>query len=70
MDDLTVIGDFEFGKAIERLLGVLATISLRSSQKDRWRKVLDLFVYPYAVGNLPMLSDGAQFFQLMAGSGQ
>ena len=69
IDDLTVVGDFEFAKAIERLLGVLATVALRSKQKDRWRTVLDLFVYPYAVGNLPSLEEGVQFFQIMAGSG-
>lgn len=68
IDDLTVVGDFEFAKAIERLLGVLATVALRSKQKKRWRTVLDLFVYPYAVGNLPSLEEGIQFFQIMAGS--
>lgn len=69
MDDLTVTGDFEFGKAIERLLGVLASVAFRSKQKNRWRTVLDMFVYPYAVGNLPSIEDGVQFFQIMAGSG-
>lgn len=69
IDDFTVIGDFEFGKAIERLLGVLATITLRSKQKERWHTVLNDFVYPYVVNNLPGVAAGAGFAQLMFGSG-
>ncbi|MGO1992253.1 MAG: hypothetical protein ACTH2Y_10555 [Corynebacterium sp.] len=68
VDNLAVTGSFEFGKAFERLLGVLATVTLRSSQRSRWRTVVDFLVWPYAVANLPQIEEGRQFLELMVGT--
>lgn len=68
VDNLAVTGSFEFGKAFERLLGVLATVTLRSSQRSRWRAVINFLVWPYAVANLPQIEEGRQFLELMFGT--
>ncbi|CAB0542979.1 hypothetical protein ACQX2R_04560 [Corynebacterium diphtheriae] len=53
IDNYTVRGDFEFEQCLNNLLGSLAIITLRSQRKDKWKKILDDFVFPYIVNNLP-----------------
>lgn len=50
-----VVNSYEFSQQIEQLLGTLATIALRSKRTDMWKGVLNAFVYPYAVSQLPGL---------------
>lgn len=58
MEDFAIVGDFDFEKALERLIGVLAHVGLRSQKKDVWSEVMGQFVFPYMVNNLPAISDG------------
>ncbi|WP_139024455.1 hypothetical protein [Corynebacterium nuruki] len=65
MEDFAIVGDFDFEKALERLIGVLAQVGLRSEKKDEWSKVMGLFVFPYMVNNLPAISDGVSVISKM-----
>jgi hypothetical protein len=65
MEDFAIVGDFDFEKALERLIGVLAQVGLRSEKKDVWSKVMGLFVFPYMVNNLPAISDGVSVISKM-----
>ncbi|AIT89183.1 hypothetical protein [Corynebacterium ulcerans] len=53
MDNYAVRGDFEFEQCLNNLLGNLAIITIRSQRKDTWKKILDDFIFPYTVNNLP-----------------
>lgn len=69
IDAYEVVGAFDFAKGVERLLGALAMVAISSNEKARWRKLINAFVVPYAVNNLPGLAAGAGLVQLMLGSG-
>lgn len=58
LDQYTVCGDLQLEQALERLLGNLAKVTLHSKHATRWRKLIDEFVFPYAVGQLPELPAG------------
>ena len=65
IDDLQVLGDFEFEKAFERLIGALALVTLKSNQKDRWTEVVKNLVYPYFVNNIPSLDAAGHTFKAL-----
>lgn len=65
MEDFAIVGDFDFEKALERLIGVLANVGRRSQKKDVWSKVMGQFAFPYAVNNLPSISDGVSVISKM-----
>lgn len=69
IDDLTVAGEYDFKKSLERLLGALATVVLQTKKKDMWHGLLNKFVYPYAVGNLPQIGNPMPIFEVVAGAG-
>lgn len=58
LDQYTVCGDLQLEQALERLLGNLAKVTLRSKHAARWRTLIDEFVFPYVVGQLPELPVG------------
>lgn len=58
LDQYTVCGDLQLEQALERLLGNLAKVTLRSKHAARWRTLIDEFVFPYVVGQLPELPAG------------
>lgn len=55
VDSYVVVGDFELDRALKTLLGSLAYVSARSTNRARWKEVLDAFVIPYAVNQVPGL---------------
>lgn len=58
LDQYTVCGDLQLEQALEHLLGNLAMVTLHSKHAARWRTLIDTFVFPYAVGQLPELPTG------------
>lgn len=63
-------GDFRTEKLFQLLLGQLAYVTLRSSKRGKWKKVLDDFVVPYSVGQFPEISQsGIVEFITQGGAG-
>ena len=58
LDQYTVCGDLQLEQALERLLGNLAKVTLHSKHAARWRTLINEFVFPYVVGQLPELPAG------------
>ena len=56
IDNFEIFGDFRTEKLLQLLLGQLAVLTLRSSRREKWKTVLNGFVIPYLVAQLPSLS--------------
>lgn len=67
IDDLAVVGDFQFEQAVERFLAVLFRVMRESQMKDMWKTAADNFVWPFTVSTLSALP-GALLTQLALGS--
>lgn len=49
LDQYAVAGDFEVRKAVERLVAAMAQVAGASENPDRWKTVLNTWVWPFAV---------------------
>lgn len=67
IDDLAVIGDFDFRQAVDRLISVLIQIHKASEQKDKWRNIVNNFVWPFVMGNVTAITS-SQFLQILSSS--
>lgn len=52
IDDLAVIGEYEFKVAYDRLASVLVSVHQASQNKERWFNLAKEWVNPFVVGNL------------------
>lgn len=48
MLNFSVVGDYEFSKAIDQLFASLSSIVMKSQKKERWSNWEDRFVWPFA----------------------
>lgn len=58
IDNYTVIGDFQLKNSLERLLGHLASIGAQSKNRSVWQDILNQFIFPYAVNQVPGIDLG------------
>ncbi len=59
IDHYEVAGDFELQIATERLAAVVVRATGASNNRDRWRKVYDVWVWPFAVNMLASIPSAA-----------
>lgn len=65
IDHYTVAGDYELDVALRTLLGSLALVAMRSQHTNRWQKLINQIVLPYATNQLPAL-DGSQVSAMLS----
>lgn len=69
-DQFTTVGDYRTDEALKSLLAEIALVMVRSQKKNKWEKILNGWIFPYAVNQLPDLESGAGLLNmLMSGSG-
>ncbi|MBO0883728.1 MAG: hypothetical protein J2P17_26015 [Mycobacterium sp.] len=59
LDNYAISGDFELKNAIDRLLITVGQSTQQSTHRDWWTKIVNEFVYPFAVATLAQLTGGA-----------
>lgn len=65
MDNITVVGDFEFQTLIHLLFSLLASSAARSQQRERWDRWHEHFVWPFVYDSVKF-SAGYGIAQLQA----
>lgn len=69
-DEFTTVGDYRTDEALKSLLAEIALVMVRSQNKNKWEKILNGWIFPYAVNQLPGLEPGEGLLNmLMPGSG-
>lgn len=69
-DRFTTVGDYRTDEALKSLLAQIALVMVRSQNKNKWEKILNRWIFPYAVNQLPGLEPGEGLLNmLMSGSG-
>lgn len=69
-DQFTTVGDYRTDEALKSLLAEIALVMVRSQNKNKWETILNGWIFPYVVNQLPDLESGAGLLNmLMSGSG-
>lgn len=69
-DQFTTVGDYRTDEALKSLLAQIALVMVKSRKKEKWGKILNGWVFPYAVNQLPPLEPGDGFLKMLVhGSG-
>lgn len=69
-DQFTTVGDYRTDEALKSLLAQIALVMVKSQNKNKWEKILNGWIFPYAVNQLPGLEPGEGLLKMLTlGSG-
>lgn len=69
-DQFTTVGDYRTDEALKSLLAQISLVMVKSHKKNKWEKILNSWVFPYAVNQFPPLDPGNGLLTMLMPSSQ
>lgn len=69
-DQFTTVGDYRTDEALKSLLAQISLVMVKSHKKNKWEKILNSWVFPYAVNQFPPIDPGNGLLTMLMPSSQ